>query len=113
MFEALRPAAIFLNHEGIRTPWLAAARASGVPIHAVQHGIIYPTHPVYRHGRDPGLVYPERTYVYGPYEQAVLLECGAYRADEVEVSGSPRLDVVDPDAARRAAQASRSVDRWA
>ncbi len=104
MFEALRPAAIFLNHEGIRTPWLAAARASGVPIHAVQHGIIYPTHPVYRHGRHPGLVYPERTYVYGPYEQDVLLECGAYRADEVEVSGSPRLDVVDPDAARRAAQ---------
>ncbi len=104
MFEALRPAAMFLNHEGIRTPWLAAARASGVPIHAVQHGIIYPTHPVYRHGRDPGLVYPERTYVYGPYEQAVLLECGAYRADEVEVSGSPRLDVVDPDGARRTAQ---------
>ena len=104
MFEALRPAAMFLNHEGIRTPWLAAARATGVLIHAVQHGIIYPTHPVYRHGRDPGLVYPERTYVYGPYEQAVLLECGAYRADEVEVSGSPRLDVVDPDAARHAAQ---------
>jgi RimJ/RimL family protein N-acetyltransferase len=103
MFDDLKPAAMFLNHEGIRTPWLAAARGAGVPIHAVQHGIIYPTHPVYRHGRDPGLVYPERTNVYGPYERTVLLECGAYEPDEVEVTGSPRLDVVDADAGRRAA----------
>ena len=102
MFDALRPSAMFLNHEGIRTAWMAAARATGVPIHAVQHGIIYPTHPVYRHDRHPGLVYPERTYVYGPYEESVLLEWGMYRPDEVEVSGSPRLDVVDePDPARR------------
>jgi hypothetical protein len=101
MFADLRPAALFLNHEGIRTPWLAGARAVGVPIHAVQHGIIYPTHPVYRHERHPGLIYPDRTYVYGPFEREVLLDWGHYRPAEVQVSGSPRLDVVDVDAGAR------------
>jgi RimJ/RimL family protein N-acetyltransferase len=97
MFDKLRPAAMFLNHEGIRTPWVAAARSASIPIHAVQHGVIYPTHPVYRHGRHAGLIIPDRTYVYGPYEEEVLLRYGAYRPAEVEVSGSPRLDVIrDP-----------------
>jgi RimJ/RimL family protein N-acetyltransferase len=97
LFDELQPAAMFLNHEGIRTPWVAAGRAAAIPIHAVQHGVIYPAHPVYRHARHPGLVIPERTYVYGPYEEDVLLRYGAYEPTEVEVSGSPRLDGIrDP-----------------
>ena len=34
-----------------------------------------------------------RTFVYGEYERDVLIRHGAYRDDEVSVSGSPRLDL--------------------
>jgi hypothetical protein len=99
----LRPQAVFLNHEGARTPWLAAARAAGVPILAVQHGLIFPHHSVYRHQRHPGLILPDCTYTFGPYERDVLVRDGTYRPDEVAVAGSPRLDIdavpIDGDAA--------------
>jgi hypothetical protein len=88
----LRPAAVLLTQEGIRTPWLVAAARAGTPVFAVQHGILYPTHPGYADRRHPALVLPSRTFVYGPSERRVLLD-GAYRPDEVEVSGAPRLDL--------------------
>ena len=88
--EELRPSAILLTHEGIRTPWLIAARRAGIPIHAVQHGVIYPTHPGYRHPRDPRWPLADTTFLFGPYERDVLTEVGGYLPEEVEVSGSPR-----------------------
>ena len=88
--DELRPSAILLTHEGIRTPWLIAARRAGIPIHAVQHGVIYPTHPGYRHPRDPRWPLPDTTFVFGPYERDVLTDVGGYLPGEVEVSGSPR-----------------------
>ena len=90
MIEELRPSALFLNHEGIRTPWLTAAKRRRVRVVAVQHGVIYPTHPVYRHGRLPTIPLPDVTCVFGPYEREVLLEHGGYQATEVAVTGSPR-----------------------
>jgi hypothetical protein len=110
LFDNVRPAAMFLNHEGIRTPWLAAARDASIPIHAIQHGVIYPTHPVYRHPRHAGLIIPDRTYVNGPYEADVLLRYGAYEPTEVAVSGSPRLDVIR-DPADPASKADRHALR--
>jgi hypothetical protein len=100
----LRPAALFLNHEGIRTPWLAGARRRGIPIVAVQHGVIYPTHPVYRHARLPAIPLPDVTCVYGPYERASLLEHGGYLPEEVVVTGSPRFDAPVTDAKDPAAR---------
>jgi hypothetical protein len=91
MMRDLRASAMFLNHEGIRTPWITAARHAGVPVFAVQHGLIYARHTVYSHPRRQGLLLPDRTFTYGPFERTVLLEHGGYTADEVEVSGSPRL----------------------
>jgi hypothetical protein len=93
LLTELRPAAMLLTHEGIRSPWLVAARRAGVPSFAVQHGVIYPTHPGYRHERHPGLVLPDVTFTYGDFERQVLLEHGGYRPDEVVASGSPRLDL--------------------
>lgn len=90
MIEEIRPAALFLNHEGNRTPWLAAARRCRCPVVAVQHGVIYPTHPVYRHARLTTLPLPDVTCVFGPYERDVLVEHGGYLASEVAVTGSPR-----------------------
>ena len=93
LMDDLRPGALFLDHEGIRTPWVAAARRAGVPIVAVQHGLIYERHAVYSHERGPGLLLPEITCTFGSWERDVLLRVGGYRGEEVEVSGSPRLDL--------------------
>jgi hypothetical protein len=89
----LRPAGILLTQEGSRTPWLVAGARASVPVFALQHGVLYPTHPGYPNRRHPALVLASRTFVYGDYERRVLL-AGAYRTDEVEVSGSPRLDML-------------------
>jgi hypothetical protein len=104
----LRPQAIVMSHEGHRIPWLVAAARAGIPTFAVQHGILYPRHPGYADRRDPGVVRPTRTFVYGPFERAVL-EGWGYRADEVEVAGSPRLELDEPPPD----QHGRDVDRAA
>ena len=89
----LNPSAILLAQEGIRVPWLVAGSAAGVPVFAVQHGILYPGHPGYPHQRHPAVPRASTTFVYGSYEREMLLERGAYLPGEVEVSGSPRLDL--------------------
>jgi hypothetical protein len=89
----IAPRAILLAQEGIRTPWLIAGGRTGVPVFAVQHGILYPRHPGYAPIRHPRLVLPQRTFVYGDAEREMLVNRGVYRPDEVEVSGSPRLDL--------------------
>jgi hypothetical protein len=85
-------AIVLINEYGL-TEWVAAGHAAGIPVVAVQHGIIIPQHVGYRHRRHPGLTLPTRTLVFGPYEARVLLEEGGYRPDEVDVSGAPRLDL--------------------
>ncbi len=92
MLDDLRPRAILMTHEGQRTPWLVAAAARRIPTFALQHGVLYPTHPSYSGPRDPRQPLPSQTLVYGDYERRVLLE-GPYRSEDVAVSGSPRLDL--------------------
>ncbi|MFI5225138.1 MAG: hypothetical protein ACHQ3P_00520 [Candidatus Limnocylindrales bacterium] len=85
------PAAILMTQEHHRMPWLLAGHRAGVPTFAVQHGILYRTHPGYPPTRGPGVLLPTRTFVFGDYARHALL-AGAYLPEEVEVSGSPRLD---------------------
>jgi CDP-glycerol:poly(glycerophosphate) glycerophosphotransferase len=108
LLAELRPAALLLANEYNRTEWIAAARAEGIPVAAVQHGIIHPWHPGYIHRTRPAeLLLAERTYVFGRWECRLLVERSCYRPDEVVVGGSPRLDYVVPavlrerDAVRR------------
>lgn len=93
MLADLRPQALLLTHEGHREPWILAARRASIPSFAVQHGIIYATHPGYAHPRHAARMLPTRTFVYGDFERQVLLDHGSYHPEEVEVSGSPRLDL--------------------
>jgi hypothetical protein len=93
LLDELRPGAILLSHEGIRTAWLVAARRRAIPTFAAQHGVIYPKHPGYRNRTRAGLVLPTCTFVFGEYERRVLLDQGHYQPAEVAVSGSPRLDL--------------------
>ncbi len=110
-------ALVLINEYGL-TEWVAAGRAAGVAVVAVQHGIIVPQHVGYRHRRVAGLVRATRTLVFGPYEARVLMVDGGYRQDEVEVVGAPRLDVVreppagtDERAAIRSRLGVRAGDR--
>ena len=100
----IKPAGILLADEYHRQDWMAAARGAGVPVAAVQHGMIYPHHNGYIHAARPdGLRLPQRTFVFGRWERDLLRSRSVYHDDEVTVGGSPRLDLVshDPrDAAR-------------
>jgi hypothetical protein len=89
----IAPRAILLTQEGIRVPWLAAGADAGVPVFAVQHGVLYEGHPGYPHRRHPAVRRPAVTFVYGEDEREMLLRRGAYLDSEVVVSGSPRLDL--------------------
>jgi hypothetical protein len=107
LLHRLHPAGILLVNEYGRPEWLVASRAAGIPSAAIQHGIIHRFHVGYRYpSRPPELVLPTRTYVFGDYEARLLSEESAYRADEVVVVGSPRLDLAaldERDAASRGA----------
>jgi len=99
LLRRVHPAGILLADEYHRQDWLAAARAEGLRVAAVQHGVIYRWHTGYVHSSRPEqLRLPNRTYVYGTWERDLLTSVSVYRPDEVVVGGSPRLDLVEPAA---------------
>lgn len=104
LIRRLHPAGILLADEYHRQDWLIAAAAEGVPVAAVQHGILYPAHNGYIHTTRPStLRLPDRTYVFGQWERDVLVDHSVFRPEEVVVGGSPRLDLVRPGAVDREA----------
>ena len=104
LIRRLRPAGILLADEYHRQDWLAAAQAEGVRTVAVQHGLIYRWHNGYIHRTRPeALRLPDRTYTFGRWEQRLLTGASVYRADEVRIGGSPRLDLVAPERVDREA----------
>ncbi|HET7678345.1 MAG TPA: hypothetical protein VFK38_10910 [Candidatus Limnocylindrales bacterium] len=89
-----RPAGLLLVNEYGRADWVAAARLAGVPVAALQHGIIHPWHAGYIHpSRAPELPLPDRLYLFGDYERRLLTSRSVYREGELRVVGSPRLDL--------------------
>jgi hypothetical protein len=107
LMRELRPGLILVDHEGVRTLWLAAAKRVGIPVVAVQHGLIYPNNAEYTSKVHPGLVRPDLTCVYGTYERGVLIEGGGYASEQVIVTGSSRAD---PDAAITPATPTERAD---
>jgi hypothetical protein len=88
--------AVFTGWESARTSWLGAARRSGIPSVAVQHGVIYPNSPDYSRPSHPALVKPDVTCVFGEYERELLIREGGYDPGAVVATGSPRSN---PDSA--------------
>jgi hypothetical protein len=111
LLRDLRPGALFLDREDSRTPWMAAARRVGIPIVAVQHGVIYPGNPAYCVRAVESVVLPERMCVFGPYEREVLTRHGPYDPERVVVTGSSRLDAELMDGIDR--EADRTAIRHA
>jgi hypothetical protein len=95
LLEDLRPGVLLVDHEGVRTPWLAAARRLGIPIVAVQHGVIFDNNPEYCHAPHSADVRPDVTCVFGEFERDLLITNGGYDPRNVVVTGSSRSD---PDA---------------
>ena len=91
-----------LADEYHRQDWIVSARAEGVRIAAIQHGMIYRWHNGYMHRARPDeLSLVDRTYVFGEWERRMLIEHSVYREDEVKVGGSPRLDLAGPQVTER------------
>jgi RimJ/RimL family protein N-acetyltransferase len=107
LLEALRPSSLLLINEYSNPEWLIAAHAAGVPVVAVQHGIIHRHHAGYVLPERKGLPLADRTFLFGAYEARLLTERSVYRPDEVAVSGAPRLDLVP----ERPAHADREAVR--
>ena len=74
-----------------------AGHAAGIPVVAVQHGILYAGHAGLSEPSPPRAPPAGADLRVRPFERDVLLDL-AYEPDEVLVTGSPRLDL---DAARR------------
>ncbi len=99
LLRQIRPPALLIADEYHRQDWLAAAGAENVRTAAIQHGVIYRWHNGYMHRTRPAsLRLPDRTYVFGEWERDLLTTQSVYRGDEVRVGGSPRLDLVQPEA---------------
>jgi RimJ/RimL family protein N-acetyltransferase len=107
LLARLQPEALLMINEYSRPEWIVAARRRGIPVAAIQHGVIHPLHAGYiLPDRPPSLILADRTYVFGPYESRLLTGESVYRPSEVRVSGAPRLDLrapLAPDGADRQA----------
>ncbi len=108
--DALHPSAVLTINEYSRPEWLVAGARAGIPVIAVQHGIIHPLHAGYILPSRAGLPLARRTHLFGAYEARLLTETSVYHPDEVTVSGAPRLDLVPhvtPSASELAATRAR------
>ena len=106
MIEEEKPDLILLVNEYGRfeRTLVIAGKLKGVPVLAVQHGVIHPTHEGYMYAKDeispegsvksPYCPIPDKTAVYGTYHKDILTKVSAYPEDSVVVTGQPRYDIL-------------------
>jgi len=106
MIEEEKPDLILILNEYGRfeRALVIAGTLRSVPVLAVQHGVIHPTHEGYIHAHDeispegsvkaPYCPIPDITAVYGTYHKDLLTKVSAYPEDSVVVTGQPRYDTL-------------------
>ena len=106
MIEEEKPDLILILNEYGRfeRALVIAGRLKSVPVLAVQHGVIHPTHEGYIHTHDeispngsvksPYCPIPDITAVYGAYHKDLLTKVSSYPEDSVVVTGQPRYDIL-------------------
>jgi hypothetical protein len=94
LLAALKPSAVLTINEYSRPEWLVAGEREGIPVIAIQHGIIHPLHAGYIVPSRVGLPLASLTHLFGRYEARLLTKSSVYRPAELLVSGAPRLDLV-------------------
>ena len=70
------------------------SRERGIPVIALQHGVITPTHSGYIFDNKMKSVLPDITCVYGQYYYNLLTKNSAYEPEQVIITGNPRYDVL-------------------
>lgn len=83
---------------------IVAGKKQNIPVLAVQHGIITPSHDGYMHSKDelstngsiksPYYPIPDITAVFGPYYNDILTNLSTYPENSVVVTGQPRYDIL-------------------
>lgn len=105
MIKSEKPSAmVMINEYGwIERTYLVAAKAEGVPVIAIQHGIIHQEHSGYIYNKDEisgdslNSLYcpiPDKTAVSGKQYFDLLTKLSSYPEDSVVVTGQPRYDVL-------------------
>ena len=106
MIEEEKPDLILLVNEygQFERALIIAGKLKGVPVLAVQHGVIHPAHKGYMYATDeispvgsvksPYCPIPDKTAVYGIYHKDILTKVSAYPVDSVVVTGQPRYDIL-------------------
>lgn len=96
---------ILLNEYGrFERALIIAAKLNKVPVLAIQHGVIHPSHKgyMYKNGeissqgnvRSPYCPIPDITAVYGTYHKDLLINQSTYQKNSVIVTGQPRYDIL-------------------
>ena len=102
LIQREKPSLLLLQNEynNFERALIIAAQLQGVPVLAIQHGIVDPSEPAYFHTKmkDPELRYleypiPDITAVYGYYEYNLLINNSNYFEDNVVITGSHRYDI--------------------
>jgi hypothetical protein len=106
MIEKERPKLILMETEfaNFQRTLVIAGKQKGIPVLAVQHGVITPTYNGYIYAKEdispegsvksPYCPIPDKTVVYGQYDKDILTKLSAYPEDSVVVTGSPRYDII-------------------
>jgi hypothetical protein len=88
---------LMLNEYGnFQRAILTSAKEKKVPVLAIQHGIITPTHRGYMFGKEEEgkIILPDMTCVYGQYHYDLITRDSIYEPTHASVTGQPRYDVL-------------------
>jgi glycosyltransferase involved in cell wall biosynthesis len=105
MIESEKPSAMVMTNEygWIERSFLVSAKAEGVPVIAIQHGLIHAEHQGYIYDKDDiqcgstnhlCCPIPDKTAVSGTYDFDLLTQVSAYPEDSVVITGQPRYDIL-------------------
>ena len=98
IIDKVKPKSLFLTCEycGIHKQFTYMGDLKNVPVFALQHGIITPTHYGYIFDKEEKgkITLPDKTCVFGQYHYDLLTKNSIYEPDQVVVTGQPRYDVL-------------------
>jgi len=96
-------AIVMINEYGwMERSHLVAAKKEGIPVIAIQHGIIHPSHSGYIYDvseidgtiNSPYCPIPDKIAVSGDYYYDLLTKVSSYPEDSIVVTGQPRYDIL-------------------
>lgn len=107
MIDREKPDLILLKNEygwRERSSLVIPSKLKNIPILALQHGVIHPSHEGYMYPKKyissdgnvnfPYCPIPDKIAVYGQYHYDLLSKSGTYRSEDIIITGQPRYDIL-------------------